>query len=106
VRSSGGAGGVLRLHPFREERRDDAGQYVTGAGGRESRSPVGRHEHARARRRDEGVGTFQQHDRAEARGRAAHSVETVRVDLASLEAEQAGELTGVRLQLKLGYFCD
>ena len=96
MRDCGGRRGEPRFDPFREERRDDAREHVAGAGRRERRRAVRRDEHAFARRRNDRVGAFQQHDRAEPGRRAPCRVEPVRVDLAGVDVEQPCELAAVR----------
>ncbi len=91
-----GAGGEPRLHPFREEGPDHAGEDVAGAGGRERRRPVGGDEHALARRGDERVGAFEEHRGPEARSGPPYRLEAMRVDLLGLGSEKACELARVR----------
>ena len=94
VSRRGGGRREPRLHPFREEGADDAGEHVAGAGGGEAWIAAV-DEDALPGSGDERARALEEDDAAESVDGAADGLEPVRVDPCRVLADQAPELAGV-----------
>ena len=93
VQPACGGGGAEGVEPLRKKTGDKPGQHVAAAGGGEIGRGVGVDDSAPIGRRDHGVSTLQQHDRARQRRGGARSRELV-----AACREETGEFTVMRRQ--------
>src|SRR5262245_27794010 len=63
MKPSSGTGGLEARHALRQQAGDEAGKYIAGAGRREPGRRIGVDRRTAVGLRNDGVGSFEQHDR-------------------------------------------